>query len=464
MPTERKLLLADDSLTIQKVVSLTFSDEGLAVTAVGSGAAALAQLEREVPDVVLADVHMPAPNGYELCARIKRDERTRRIPVMLLVGSFEPFDEAEARRVGADEVLTKPFQSIRELVNKVGGLLGGQPEAKPSEMRASGEGETSGETPSAVARDDAHAPEAGVEEQASAGATAEAAAPAFADIDLDDSGIESASAEEFAARKTPTEMHDVALLDEEPFNVPAPDASDDEPLFGEGNAAPELGEDATVEPARSKESVAAARAGSETAPSHAPSFEWRAAAAAVADDSLLELGEVEPPRARPAAEADELILDIGEEEPPQFAGPHADYAAYEPPQVAPEDLSSAWEGAPLVSPQADTEPVLSSAPAFLESASPLDAAPPAPVSESQRPVADGADAAQVSTQIVPAPPQTAATVQAGATDLSPETIDQITRRVVELLSDKVVREIAWEVVPDLAERLIRRQLEEERTR
>ena len=50
---------------------------------------------------------MPGLNGYQVCERIKRNEHFRHIPVMLLVGSFEPFDEAEARRVGADDVLTQ---------------------------------------------------------------------------------------------------------------------------------------------------------------------------------------------------------------------------------------------------------------------------------------------------------------------------------------------------------------------
>src|SRR5688500_2700604 len=75
---------------------------------------------------------MPGPDGYELCERIKRDARLGHVPVVLLVGTFEPFNEAEARRVGADTVLTKPFQSIRNLVGKVGSLLGGG-EAKPDE-------------------------------------------------------------------------------------------------------------------------------------------------------------------------------------------------------------------------------------------------------------------------------------------------------------------------------------------
>ena len=130
----RKLLLADDSPTIQKVISLTFGDEDFEVVAVGDGAQALLALaEDPPPDVVLADVVMPGPDGYELCERIKRDERLKRTPVVLLVGTFEPFNEAEARRVGADTVLTKPFQSIRNLVGKVGALLGGGGEAKSEE-------------------------------------------------------------------------------------------------------------------------------------------------------------------------------------------------------------------------------------------------------------------------------------------------------------------------------------------
>ena len=122
----RKLLLADDSPTIQKVISLTFEDEGLEVVAVSDGERALGVLESaEPPDILLADVHMPGPDGYELCERVRGDARLRHVPVVLLVGTFEPFNQAEARRVGADTVLTKPFQSIRDLVSKVGSLLGG---------------------------------------------------------------------------------------------------------------------------------------------------------------------------------------------------------------------------------------------------------------------------------------------------------------------------------------------------
>jgi len=125
--TGRKLLLADDSVTIQRVVDLTFTDEGMQVITVGDGEQAIRKLEEFTPDIVLADVLMPGLDGYRLCEFMKRSERFGQIPVMLLVGSFEPFDEAEARRVGADDFVTKPFQSIRQLVNRVGSLLGRKP-------------------------------------------------------------------------------------------------------------------------------------------------------------------------------------------------------------------------------------------------------------------------------------------------------------------------------------------------
>ncbi|HNU08193.1 MAG TPA: response regulator, partial [Pyrinomonadaceae bacterium] len=134
-----KLLLADDSVTIQKVVNLTFVDEGIEVIAVGDGDSAMERFVEARPDLVLADVNMPGLSGYEICERIKSDPDSNGIPVILLVGSFEPFDEAEAKRVGADEHLTKPFQSIRQLVNTVTALLGGAGEVgEVGKLRKSG--------------------------------------------------------------------------------------------------------------------------------------------------------------------------------------------------------------------------------------------------------------------------------------------------------------------------------------
>ena len=122
--TTPKLLLADDSATIRKVVELTFADEGVDVFAVGDGDAAMIKFVEVQPDIVLVDVEMPGPSGYQICEMIKQDEATKHIPVLLLVGSFEPFDHDEAERSGADGFMTKPFHSIRELVARVSELLG----------------------------------------------------------------------------------------------------------------------------------------------------------------------------------------------------------------------------------------------------------------------------------------------------------------------------------------------------
>jgi DNA-binding response OmpR family regulator len=139
--SKRKLLLADDSITIQKVVKLTFADEGIEVVTASDGDAALEKFNESAPDLVLADVNMPGLNGYQLCEKIKNSDSAKKTPVILLVGSFEPFDEAEARRVGADDSLTKPFQSIRQLVNKVSDLLNSNGETLNDETNLSAENE-----------------------------------------------------------------------------------------------------------------------------------------------------------------------------------------------------------------------------------------------------------------------------------------------------------------------------------
>jgi CheY-like chemotaxis protein len=107
----KKLLLADDSITTQKVVALTFAHEDVEVEAIADGARALERVKSLKPDVILADVSMPGLSGYELCERIKGNPELAGTPVVLLVGSFEPFDEAEAARVGCNGYLTKPFDT-----------------------------------------------------------------------------------------------------------------------------------------------------------------------------------------------------------------------------------------------------------------------------------------------------------------------------------------------------------------
>src|SRR5687767_4072569 len=99
------------------------------------------KISESVPDVVLADVHMPGLSGYRICEILRGNPATKDLPVVLLVGSFEPFDEGEAERVGANAYLTKPFQSIRQLVAQVSDLMeaAGKREEKKTEADDIGE-------------------------------------------------------------------------------------------------------------------------------------------------------------------------------------------------------------------------------------------------------------------------------------------------------------------------------------
>jgi CheY-like chemotaxis protein len=117
-----KLLLADDSITIQKVVELILAEEDFEIKSVGNGEEAFAAIPSFRPDVILADIEMPKMNGYQLCEKIKRAPATSSIPVILLTGAFEPVDEELTKRVGADDVLTKPFES-QELISKINAAL-----------------------------------------------------------------------------------------------------------------------------------------------------------------------------------------------------------------------------------------------------------------------------------------------------------------------------------------------------
>src|SRR5262245_11608493 len=122
----KRILLADDSVTIQKVVELTFMDEDYEVIAVGNGDEAVNRMAELQPDLVIADVHMPGANGYEVARRVKAWRSTT--PVLLLVGTFEPFDDGEAGRAGADGYLKKPFDS-QELLRRVADLVANAPAA-----------------------------------------------------------------------------------------------------------------------------------------------------------------------------------------------------------------------------------------------------------------------------------------------------------------------------------------------
>jgi CheY-like chemotaxis protein len=500
--TGRKLLLADDSATIQKVVDLTFTDEGLEVVTVSDGQQALEKLDDFTPDIVLADVFMPGLDGYQLCEHIKRTERFSHIPVMLLVGSFEPFDEAEARRVGADDYLTKPFQSIRTLIGKVRNLLtgGGSHESEEAATRklapppeAEKENRSNMDFLERSTADTAPLPD--VDEDAES--SARSPKGSFADLSMDDEMIETTPAGDYASAGQSTHTRPTAQY-----------SAGDLKEAGITQAVEDV--EAPVEETIGAYAPAQGSEPSPTATSQ-PQAATRSSGMASAGDSLLDLGDLEPPSAM--SEADDFFLDLLDETPqraqastsswaetsaPSFEAAQATPAATE--EVEAEtifDLEEATPAQPRAQEFVEAEVIgeeahAEFAPVEAEESAAGDYEPTQEQEEEESPsqpqrrFSDAFQSApterlpdnyqvesvaSVSPAAEAAPERAAA--EATATEsatpvagqitleqLSPEVIDAIARRAVEQLSERVVEQIVWEVVPDLAELLIKRRLEE----
>ena len=362
----KKLLLADDSITIQKVIQITFAHEDYQLTITDNGDTALARAEELVPDLVLADVYMPGKNGYELCAAIKQSPVLQHIPVLLLAGSFEPFDEGKARAAGADAWIEKPFES-QALIDKVAELLSAVPVT---------------------------------------GATAAVLAPA--------------AAPEPATKAV------------EPFA---------DIFFEEPAAAPTVPEDFVFEELSAAE----------------PDFEfiYEPSPAEVAQPAALAASPAVTP-AFPGFDADEEILPLGDDD-----------------ILGAEDLEPVAEISTLTPWSRAEVPAEEPFPAFAELELPpiVPAAQPFAAAEAEtvpaaEPMAGPAVEPMVEsvTESVAEPVAEPATVAAAqcATILTAEELELIVERAVaralEKLAGTVLERVAWEVVPDLAEALIKEEI------
>lgn len=437
MQAVRKLLLADDSITIQKIVALTFADAGIDVIAVSNGTDAINQLRDDIPDVILADIFMPGLSGYEVCEYVKRKESLKHIPVMLLVGSFEPFDEAEARRVGADDILTKPFQSIRTLMDKVGALLSRTPaEADPTPL-------------------DGHAGQNG-----HGSSMAET-------IEIEPSELQAVEetpavmAKEAETKELPPP--EVIQPPEEPMTTEELEitTADTQPL------SPEV-----KERLEHSEHMKAQADALETTMQIPYSTESHAESTETFGDALLDLEHCGPVA---FADTDDVILDIDFDAPALSDSAPADAIVQS--EVESHAFASSF-AAPAYAPEVESREVEDAAPFGDERASLSEpdvfesevVAPEAAAHFVDSDVVAGVVHADESpaavAPVVEAPPvASAASAPASLTvdQLSPEVIDAIARRVVEQMSERAVQEIAWEVVPQLADLMIKRKLEEHET-
>jgi CheY-like chemotaxis protein len=588
----KRILLADDSITIQKVVELTFSDGDYEVTAVNNGARAILKLGEMRPDIILSDIIMPEKNGYEVCEYVKSHPEYRNIPVVLLTGTFEPFDPDRAEKAGCDAVVTKPFESqslihkVEELIAQAASSLAAttaavaapEPIAPPPPPPAAPEPEPSPWMDEAPVEPELSPspfttsggsfptpPEAYTHSNDIFGAppvpdaTTEMAFDAPADVPF---GGETRA---FPRRS----FDELAQTPPPPPPPPAPETSpwDEQDLGGETRAFGKMSfEDlqSMQQPLVPDEPSYADPFGappepeqfsSDTRPTPGLSFDELAQMANTTPEPSLP-----PPPPEPAPEPEPMSAepspwDEQPEEAPLFGGgatqafPQVSFADFQQPAPEPEpapiaDEPSPWDEQPAFGgetrafekmsfddlqsmqqplessepepqpepepepeplpveaapweapeepawslpepeepawslPEQEPEPMQSVAPEAMPEDLPFATeatgdpeleAPPA-VAEPEKPAWGALHAAEAVAEpeepIVPPPalaPETPS-IPIRSSDLTEEQIDKIARRVVELMSEQVVRNIAWEVIPDLAEMVVKeriRQLESE---
>ena len=417
----KSILLADDSLTIQKVIELTFSDTDYELTTVSNGAEALAALERSRPDLVMADVVMPGKNGYEVCEAIKADPALADIPVILLSGTFEPFDRDRAERARANAIVTKPFDSKNLLVQVETLLHARRPspttvavpaaaEVPPVETRAFPTGEIGRPAPSDSSLDFAEFPGESAFEELAGSAIPSSPGPLDAQREPD---------------APPPEPLAFPLDDTSPFGT-APGASAaatpgpgerEETAYSEADNVFEF---PALEPPSERET-------------EAPTLETPAPWSAKTDQEITQ--ELSAPRLVPPPDfpAEPVFLH---REPEPEPGPEAEFP--------PEPTSAPAPAAGVPSRSAEMAPA--SPPAVGEES--MTARPIAPEIEQLAQGASISDLARMVNRI------------GAPVSLSEEDVERISRRIVERLSEKVVRDIAWEVVPEVAEILVRQRLRE----
>jgi two-component system phosphate regulon response regulator PhoB len=116
------VLVVDDEPDIRQLVALALRGAGYAVTTAGSGVAAIAAVERRLPDAMVLDVMMPGMSGFDVCRALRSSMRTEALPIVMLTARNHVMSETEGLLAGADLYLVKPF-SPRRLVAEVENLL-----------------------------------------------------------------------------------------------------------------------------------------------------------------------------------------------------------------------------------------------------------------------------------------------------------------------------------------------------
>lgn len=443
----KKILLADDSITIQKVIELTFSDEDFEVVTVGNGRLAIERLPEARPDLVLCDIIMPEKDGYEVCDFIKKNPSFSHIPVLLLTGAFEPFDQEKAARVGCDGFLAKPFEP-QTLIAKVKDLLA-RASAKPVPA------------PPPAPAPSAAAPTPAWSTAMPSPAPVQPAAPSPAPASRRAPGVTTAPSR-VEPEAEPDDFAPGAIFGSAPIDIDSY----------------ESGDDTTKAPAY--------RASEEERPASPPSSldELYDNDSYGATDELMPLSADEAESVTKAGEAEE-------DEPAPWAQPtvevpletRAQAGVESAQQMASDGFEEVFEDEALPPLTRQTVAAPAPAPPTVERgfgivrqqedvlASPSSPSSPSPAAAAtvkegspalSSPPSSGSAASDSFRDVAPPEQEDKTSITrsvAGEVQVPVDMVEKIAQRVVAQISEKVIREIAWEVIPDLAEALIKREID-----
>ncbi len=118
----QKILVADDEEDIRLIIKFALEDKGYKVITVSDGAEAVAIADKGKIDLIILDAAMPKMDGYEACKRLKKDSKTKDIPVIFLTAIDLQKDKLKSQRVGAIKFISKPFE-IDTLIEEIGAIL-----------------------------------------------------------------------------------------------------------------------------------------------------------------------------------------------------------------------------------------------------------------------------------------------------------------------------------------------------
>lgn len=441
-----KILLADDSITIQKIVHQTFEKESFDLWMVGNGEAAIRKLQELRPDLVLADIFMPGKSGYELCEYIKQQPDLASIPVILLVGAFEPFDEAEATRVRADGHLSKPF-APNLLIETVRRHLGLKfPQGIFEETRRELADSMPG--PAAVAGTQWQGGE--VENLQSPPLSAASTPPAGLADEIPISPIPAVPPSPVEPAHAPFLMGP-EVLPSSP-DSPTPPAEVESPLeisFLHETVRQLI--EPSAEPVGLKietpDSGVPLVAEAETyGPAPVDEMEPIGPGEVAASQDIIPESVTADRSCGPSVQEEQALLtepaviphQSGRETVDEYVQFQRDLSKLHPSKAVP-GVDALSTKSPDVRLAADNQ-----APATMEE---VIGSPPPPIATA------GTEGASTNKEVNVAQPEASSTLP-----VSEEVIDAIVRRVVEKMSTQVVEDIAWEVVPEVAESMIRKNL------